>query len=185
MGCACQGKNIAVAGGVDDDVGHDRAAARAALYYHALHAAIFDNTIDRLGMKEEANLRTDHQFVRQNDQLFRIEGNRIANMVGALAPAQAFFSPAIHQFGLFAESFTLGRSLPPPRSVSRSTTSWQSPPITVLPLPSSMVSNRITRPPVASPPKYPLRSSRVTSAPRRAADTAAAKPDAPPPTTNT
>ncbi len=41
------------------------------------------------------------------------------------------------------------------------------------------------RPPLARPPRYPKRSTSMTSAPLRAAAVAAASPAEPPPTTST
>src|SRR5262249_23411394 len=48
-----------------------------------------------------------------------------------------------------------------------------------------MSSSSRTMPPEARPPRYPKRSSSITSAPARAAATAAACPAGPPPTTST
>src|SRR3990170_2554881 len=67
----------------------------------------------------------------------------------------------------------------------RSTISWQRPATAWRPAPSSMVRRRMMRPPVARPPRYPKRSTSMTSAPLRAAATAAASPAEPPPTTST
>src|SRR5207247_373970 len=49
----------------------------------------------------------------------------------------------------------------------------------------SSVSSKMMSPPVARPPRYPKRSTKITSAPLRAAATAADTPADPPPITNT
>jgi len=59
------------------------------------------------------------------------------------------------------------------------------PPTTWRPAPSSIVRSRITRPPVAMPPRDPYRSTSIVRAPDRAAARAAAIPAAPPPATST
>ena len=92
------GEQVAVAGGVDDDVGEDGDATRLALHGDAARRA--PPSTQRLaapGVQQQAHAaRLDH-LVQREAQLLRIVGDRVAHAVRARSPHQPPAAVALDQ----------------------------------------------------------------------------------------
>src|SRR5690606_24073426 len=70
----CAGKDVTVAGAVDDDLGHQRLTAFLALKDDALDRAFLDNRHSGPRMEDDAAASVDQHFLRGQLEAFRIDG---------------------------------------------------------------------------------------------------------------
>ena len=151
------GEHVAVAGRVDDDVGEDRAAPRLALHGRRRSRAI------ALAQRLAAPRRAAGGARRS---LRPSRSARSASPPDRRRPSSARDAAPIPRPGPSggASRPAPDRAIPtpppaeanaPPRRAMRSTISWQRPAMTCSPAPSSSVSSRTIKPPVARPPSAP------------------------------
>jgi hypothetical protein len=73
---SCARKNVAVAGAVHHDLGHDPLAAFLAFEDDALYGAVLDHRCRRPGMEDDPHARLDQHFLRGQFQSFRVDRGR-------------------------------------------------------------------------------------------------------------
>ena len=83
---ACSCEEVAVAGGVHDDLGQERLAARLALGDHAPDRAVGDDRPGDPGVQPQPHARLHEQLVRDETELLRIVSDRVPDGVWLSAP---------------------------------------------------------------------------------------------------
>jgi hypothetical protein len=92
VGGAGAGEQVAVAGGIDHHVGHDRHAAFLALEHHALDGAVLHDRNRGPRVVDELDLALQHDLLREQLQALGVDGGRPGDDAviggGALRPVR-------------------------------------------------------------------------------------------------
>ena len=159
------GEDVAVAGRVDDDLGADREAPALALERDGVRcasprrgrvAAGRDDGLAGPGVEQQPHARAGRPSRSARGAAPRDRTRPSSARGAAGAPDEAPAPVALDRRRVVAAPLrrAAGRRRAP-RAASRSVISWQSPRTTCRPSPSSSVSSRMMRPPVARPPSAP------------------------------
>ncbi len=103
------GEHVAVAAGVDDDLGRDGLLAGLVLDNHRPDGALFHHRLAGPGVVENTDAGLLQHLVGGEDELVWLEGHGVAYTVGAAAPDQPPAGVALHQPGVRVVPLLPGR----------------------------------------------------------------------------